>query len=71
MIVKQELEKLGLHYTSVELGKAEIIEDISFFQKEELKASLSRFGLELIDDRKSIISVRTFFILDKLEYITY
>jgi len=55
MIVKQELEKLDLHYTTVELGKAEIMEDISFVQKEEFKASLSRFGLELIDDRKTIL----------------
>lgn len=29
MAVKEELTKLGLHYTSVELGEAEILEKIS------------------------------------------
>jgi hypothetical protein len=29
MIVKSELEKLGLHYIIVELGEVEIIENIS------------------------------------------
>jgi hypothetical protein len=29
MVVKTELEKLGLHYIVVELGEAEIMEDIS------------------------------------------
>ena len=55
MVVKQELEKLGLHYVNVELGKADIIEDMSLAQKEEFKTSLVRFGLELLDDKKSIL----------------
>jgi AraC-like DNA-binding protein len=55
MVVKQELEKLGLHYTIVELGKAEILEDITPTQKEEFKTGLIKFGLELLDDRKSIL----------------
>jgi hypothetical protein len=29
MVVKAELEKLGLHYIVVELGEAEIMESIS------------------------------------------
>jgi hypothetical protein len=29
MVVKSELEKLGLHHTRIELGEAEIMEDIS------------------------------------------
>ena len=29
MVVKDELEKLGLHYTTVELGEADILENIS------------------------------------------
>jgi len=55
MVVKQELEKLGLHYSNVELGKADIIENISPRQKEEFKIGLEKFGLELLDDKKSIL----------------
>lgn len=54
-MVKHELEKLGLHYISVELGMIEIREDISEPQKQELKSNLAVSGLELLDDKKSIL----------------
>jgi len=55
LLVKAELEKLGLHYTSIELGLIEIKEDITTEQKEELKFNLALSGLELLDDKKSIL----------------
>ena len=55
MVVKYELTKLGLHYTVVELGEADIMEDISPLQREQLKAALLKSGLELIDDKKSVL----------------
>jgi AraC-like DNA-binding protein len=53
MVVMDELIKLGLHYTTVELGEAEIMENISALQQRQFKAALLRSGLELIDDKKS------------------
>jgi YesN/AraC family two-component response regulator len=55
MVVKSELDKLGLHYTVVELGEAEIMEDIPTIQVEQLNHSLKKHGLELMDDKKSIL----------------
>jgi len=55
IVVKQVLTNLGYHYLIVELGSAEIVENISTPQKEELKAALLKFGLELMDDKKSIL----------------
>jgi len=55
MVVKEELKKLGLHYTSVELGEAEIMEDISAKQHDQFKVALLKSGLELMDDKKSIL----------------
>jgi AraC-like DNA-binding protein len=55
MVVKAELKKLGLHYTTVELGEAETIEDISPEQLRELDKGLRKTGLELMDDQKSIL----------------
>ena len=55
MAVKAELEKLGLHYTSVELGEAEIKGDLSEEKFSLLDAALKKTGLELMDDRKSIL----------------
>ena len=55
MVVKSELEKLGLHYSTVELGEAEIMEDISPEQMDQLNIALKKTGLELMDDQKSIL----------------
>jgi AraC-like DNA-binding protein len=55
MVVKEELKKLGIHFTSVELGEAELVEDISVEQHEQIKTALLKSGLELMDDKKSIL----------------
>ena len=58
MIVKDELAKLGLHYVIVDLGMVDILEDISLKQRELLKTRLLTSGLELMDDKKSILIER-------------
>ena len=55
MMVKEELKKLGLRYVVVDLGLVEILEDISKNQREQLKTNLQKSGLELLDDKKSIL----------------
>ena len=55
MVVKDELTKLGLKYSTVELGEAEIIESITPEQRELFRAALLKSGLELMDDKKSIL----------------
>ncbi|GAB5526451.1 MAG: hypothetical protein Roseis2KO_43230 [Roseivirga sp.] len=55
ILVKQELEKLGLKHAVVELGTVEILSSFSDEQHELLKSSLLRSGLELLDDKKSIL----------------
>jgi AraC-like DNA-binding protein len=55
MLVKSELEKLGLHHILVELGEVEIIENISSEQHNTLKIELLKSGLELMDDKRAIL----------------
>jgi YesN/AraC family two-component response regulator len=55
MIVELELKKLGLNYTSITLGKAEVVEMPSAEQIEKIKIALLQSGLELIDSKKSIL----------------
>ena len=55
MAVKYELEKLGLHYTKVELGEAEIMEDLSKEQHDNLSISLKKIGLELKEDKLNML----------------
>lgn len=55
MVVKDVLTKLGLHCIVVELGEVEIIENITNEQHDQIQAALLLSGLELMDDKKSII----------------
>ncbi len=55
MVVKLELNKLGLHYTKVELGEVEVMENITAEQHNQLKNGLLQSGLELMDNQKSIL----------------
>jgi AraC-like DNA-binding protein len=55
MVVKSELEKLGLQYTTVELGEVEIKDKISKDQIDQLSIALKMTGLELMDDNKKIL----------------
>jgi len=55
MLVKGELKKLGLKYSVIDLGMVEIPEAITPKQREQLKENLLWCGLELMDDKKSIL----------------
>jgi AraC-like DNA-binding protein len=55
MVVKSALAKLGLHYIVLELGEAEIKENITDEQRNQLKTALLKSGLELMDDKKAIL----------------
>jgi len=55
MVVKSELEKLGIKYGNVELGEVEIPEIITPRQRELLRFALKKTGLELMDDKKCIL----------------
>lgn len=55
LMVKLELEKLGIEYTSLELGMIEIKENIQKEQLQQLKQNLAVSGLELLEDKKSIL----------------
>jgi YesN/AraC family two-component response regulator len=70
MVVKSELEKLGLHHINVNLGEADIMEDISAEQIEMLGKGLKNSGLELMDDKKSILVEKIKTIIIELVHYT-
>lgn len=55
MIVKEELKKLKIDYVCVELGMVEIFKPISNGQHDHLQQNLLKSGLELLDNKKSIL----------------
>jgi AraC-like DNA-binding protein len=58
IVVKEVLNELGLHFIVVDLGEVEIMESLSEDQKTRLKILLAESGLELMDDKKSILIER-------------
>jgi AraC-like DNA-binding protein len=70
MVVKSELKKLGLHYVYVELGEAEIMEEMSSEQIKFFSDALKKTGLELMDDKKSILVERIKTIIIELVHFT-
>jgi AraC-like DNA-binding protein len=53
MVVKAELEKLGITPLNIELGEVTIEKDLAISEKEQLELVLRDLGFELIDDKKS------------------
>lgn len=55
MVVKEIFLKLGIRLISVELGEVETVDKISPETRSKIRYALVESGLELIDDKKSII----------------
>jgi YesN/AraC family two-component response regulator len=55
MLVSAELKKMGIHYSSVDLGIIELIDAITPEQYQQLNFSLKKSGLSLLDDKRGIL----------------
>jgi len=55
MVVKEELKALGLNYSSINLGQVDLMEPIKPQEREQFRTALLKSGLELMDDKKSVI----------------
>ncbi|WP_159466997.1 AraC family transcriptional regulator [Dyadobacter sp. 3J3] len=53
--VTEELAKLGLGCSKVELGVVQLVKKITVTQRKRLRENLIDSGLELLEDRKSIL----------------
>jgi AraC-like DNA-binding protein len=58
MVVKSELDRLGMHYNTIDLGVVETNEAMNDSQIELFRSALLRSGLELMDDHKAILIER-------------
>lgn len=55
MLVKDELVKLGLAFSTIDLGQVTLKNPLSILQRESLQLALLQSGLELMEDKKAII----------------
>ena len=68
MIVTDELLKLGFQTLTVELGEAELKENISEAQLDRIKIALQKWNLELTDNKKSMLIEKVKHIIIELIY---
>lgn len=64
--VKEELNNMGIDFLSIDLGKVELIDDLTPEQHEQLKENLLSSGLELMDDKKAILVERVKNVIIKM-----
>jgi len=57
-MVIDELNKVGVQYSAVDLGMVETFQDLSEQQRSLLRNNLLKSGLELLDNKKSILIER-------------
>lgn len=64
MVVKSELDKLGLVSRDIQLGEVDLVKEISKTEKSEFGDALKKLGFELIDDKKSqlIEKIKSFIV---------
>jgi AraC-like DNA-binding protein len=53
--VKKALENIDLHFIVIELGSVDVDESVTLSQRNLLKVALCECGLELMEDKKSIL----------------
>jgi AraC-like DNA-binding protein len=58
MLVKAELERLGIMHGEVELGEVEVSSDLPESKRRELCAALTLAGLEVMTDKRAILVER-------------
>jgi AraC-like DNA-binding protein len=70
IVVKEELKKLGLHYMVVDLGEVEIMETLTDAQWQTLKNALMVSGLELMDDKRTILIERIIHVIMEMIHVS-
>jgi YesN/AraC family two-component response regulator len=71
MVVRYEFEKIGLHCSLVELGRVEIMEILSVDQLNKIKIALLQSGLELMENKKSILVERIKNVIIEMVHFSY
>lgn len=68
MVVKSELEKIGLHPLTVDLGEVYLEGELTADEKQLVNRVLTEVGFSLIDDKRSRIIEKTKNLITELVY---
>lgn len=70
MMVRSEMEKLGLAYSSIELGEVSLPNPITTDERQQLKCALHKSKLELMDDKKAMLIEKIINIIVEMVHYT-
>lgn len=70
LLVQEELKNMGIKYFVVDLGVVELFESLNDTERDQLSQQLKKSGLELMDDKKSILIERIKNIVVQLIHYT-
>ena len=72
IVVRQQLDSLGLSYKNIQLSEAELAEPAPKDKLQTLKEQLHNIGFEVLDDKKSTIveKIKNAIISKSSEYFT-
>lgn len=68
MVVRLELEKLGLYCSRIELGRVAIIQTPNLQQLEKFRIALLNSGLELLENKRSVLIEKIKLVINELVY---
>ena len=66
MVVKDQLNAVGLEYKNIQLGQVQLSKPASGEQIESLRTNLSNLGFELLDDKKAALVTQIKSVIIKL-----
>ncbi len=55
IVVREELEKLGLHPKKVELGEADVKENVTVEKQKKFNTAIKKAGLEVIHNKEGVL----------------
>lgn len=58
LLVKSELDNLGIEYNLLALGEIDLTENLSALKNQQLRTALQKWDFEFMDDRKAILVER-------------
>lgn len=70
MFVKEELTKLGINYNNISLGEIDLHDNLTMYQHERLQNSLTKYGFELMSDKRTILVEKIKTIIIEMVYYT-
>ncbi len=68
IIIKENLEELGLKYELGGLGEVEILSDISEEQLQKLTGRLNKYGIDIVDNLKGTLVQKTKDVIREMIY---